>query len=1144
MPNQPPWDRIWELFEQALTRPVAERSHWLEEHCPTEGELRSRVEQLLNANDRATGLLDRPIPDLAAAALDEASNAAASNERVGPYTIISEIGRGGMGIVYKAEDPRLDRFVALKFLPQHLTASDEAKKRLLAEARAASGLDHPNICTIHDVGETDDGRLFFAMAFYHGETLDRQITNGALRVEEAIRIARLVTAGLGCAHEAGIIHRDIKPSNILVTDHGEVKILDFGLARQTMGSHSETGTRAGTVAYMSPEQATGASLDHRTDLWSLGVTLFEMLTGHKPFAGDTDVSFLYNIVHTVPNALPASVPRQLADIVNRLLAKEPRDRFASARELIERLDAVGSGAESSAAAEPRRILPNYLTSFIGRENEIEETRRLLATTRLLTLTGPGGTGKTRLSLELARIVEPDFLDGICFVPLAPISDPALVASAIAKALGVVENPGTPVLDQLIHSLGSRQILLVIDNFEHVAEAAPLLTQLLHACRNVKAVVSSRAILQVAGEQEFPVPALDLPRRGERTNVERLGRHSAIRLFVERARAAKPSFEFDEDNAKYVAEICVRLDGLPLAIELAAARVRLFAPKALLDRLVERIDLLKGGGRDLPARHRTLSQAIAWSYDLLEDHAKRLFQRLSVFAGGWTLEAAEAICSREADPECDIFDLLCVLADQSLIRDSEGPDGEPRFWMLETIRAFARQELVKSGEETVVLEAHASYFVDLAERAEPSLTRADQGNWLNRLEREHDNMRAVFAWVGRNRDPIAGIRLAAALWRFWIGRGYIDEGIAYMKSLKNRSFEEVDSEARRRALNGFGTLQQYRGDYLSARDTFQECLNLARSREDRHGGAVALNNLSWVRCWTSELDAASELAEEALAIHTECGDRRGAAVALNNLGWVANFVGRYRAAISYHERSLEIRREIEDLRGIGFALSNLAWAEQYHGRYQVANRLLDEAEEVLRPLQDTILTGWLLINRGRVARDEGDFDRAVAELERGLSVWPSGGNRTILAMTKTLLGSVLHSRAETDSARRRIEEALTLWNDIRCPWGIAVNRLEAARIMIEPDETAAEALLRETLEMFGRIGCRIPVAECLEELAMISHRQDNRERAGSLVSIAKQLREEVEAPVPPGRAARLREIQPAEVGEVSIAAAVAAGAGGS
>ncbi|MFN2484595.1 MAG: adenylate/guanylate cyclase domain-containing protein [Candidatus Limnocylindria bacterium] len=564
-------------------------------------------------------------------------------------------------------------------------------------------------------------------------------------------------------------------------------------------------------------------------------------------------------------------------------------------------------------------LPTQLTSFLGRRAELAEIADLLAGARLLTLTGPGGTGKTRLSLQAAAEAAHTFPGGVFFVPLAPITDPELVAPTILRSMGVREFAGAPPEERLIEELGDRLVLLVLDNLEQVLGAGPLIGRILQAAPNLKALASSRAPLRVYGEREYPVPPLGLPDPDDEATVASLSHYEAVTLFVERAVAIKPDFALTDANAPAVAEIVRRLDGLPLAIELAAARIKLLPPKAMLARLETRLSLLESGARDLPPRQRTLRGAIAWSHDLLDAAGRRLLARLSAFLGGATLDAADAVCGPVDELGTDVLDGLGTLVDQSLVRQDEIED-EPRFAMLETIREFAHERLVESGEAERVLKRHAEHFLALAEQAEPFLTRRDQKPWLDRLEREHDNLRAALSFLIERHDAPAARRLAASLWRFWQIRGHLREGRERLTAVLAVGTDDEDPRSLSRALEAAGGIAYWQGDFDAARAWYERSLALEREHGERRGMANALYNLSFVYSIPgTNTPAGRELIEESVAIYRELGETAGMAKAIWGLGNSLLAEQEYRPALDAFKESLALARAGDDRFALGWSL---------------------------------------------------------------------------------------------------------------------------------------------------------------------------------------------------------------------------------
>jgi predicted ATPase len=577
-------------------------------------------------------------------------------------------------------------------------------------------------------------------------------------------------------------------------------------------------------------------------------------------------------------------------------------------------------------------LPISATPLLGREHEVAQVCALLrqATVRLLTLTGAPGIGKTRLGLQVAADLYATFADGAVFVPLVPISDPALVITTIAQALDVQDRASQTLQDSLKGFLREKRLLLLLDNFEQVTSAAPLVGEVLAAAPGLKVLATSRRPLHLSGEHEFVVAPLALPPRsravqltvravvsGDRTtmNVEPAGfsvaaltEYAAVQLFIARAQAVKADFGVTDATAAAIAEICHRLDGLPLAIELAAARIKLFPPQALLTRLKRRLQLLTVGVQDLPAHQQTLRTTIDWSYQLLDPAEQRLFARLGVFVGGWTLEAAEAVCTVEGVLGSDVLDGLAALVDQSLVRQEEGMDGAPRFTMLETIREYALERLDESGEVEALQRRHADYCLALAEQAEPALLGAEPGVWMERLEAEHDNLRAALRWaLDRNRAETA-MRLAGALWHFWGMHGYISEGRSWLEAALARG-GALPLALRAKVLLGAGRLACTQDDYEQAFARLEESLALGRASGDRAGTALALHAMGWAALNQGNYARAQPLLERSLALFQDLGDTQNVAVCLASLGSMALFQGDYPRAKARSEEGLALCRTV-------------------------------------------------------------------------------------------------------------------------------------------------------------------------------------------------------------------------------------------
>lgn len=619
-------------------------------------------------------------------------------------------------------------------------------------------------------------------------------------------------------------------------------------------------------------------------------------------------------------------------------------------------------------------LPLQLTSFVGRQKELADGLELLASTRLLTLTGPGGTGKTRLAIQVAAEAAEQFGHGVFFVPLAPISNPELVPSAMATSLALTQVSGPP-LDHLKRYLRDREVLLVLDNFEHVLPAGRYVAELLHSAQSVKTMVTSRAPLHLSGEQELPVPPLPVPDPGAREPLDVMSDHAAVTLFVERASAARPHFRLTAENAPAVAAITARLDGLPLAIELAAARVRVLSPEAIAPRLEDSLALLSGGARDLPARQQTLRDTISWSYDLVPEPGQHLLARLAVFRGGAALTQAEEVCGPTAELGIDVLDGFDVLVDQSLLRSSQ-LNGEPRVVMLETIRDFAQERLDASGETETVRRRHALAYVALAEEAEPHLLYRDQVRWLDQLEQEHDNLRTALSWALERGETDLALRLSSALWRFWQIRGHLSEAEERLgAALALRGGEPAH---RAQALEAAGGVAYWQGDMETALDLYQQSLDLTRELGDQARIANALVNLGYPYAYQSKSDpeTADRLFSESLAISQQLKDEAGIAKALYgqaSVRWISADWGRARQLFNESEDLLD-RADEPFLRA--WALYMLSNVEVSDSRADVALPLLEEGIGLFAEVGD--LTGILfsLDLFTTLALQGGDGERAV------------------------------------------------------------------------------------------------------------------------------------------------------------------------
>ncbi len=743
-------------------------------------------------------------------------------------------------------------------------------------------------------------------------------------------------------------------------------------------------------------------------------------------------------------------------------------------------------------------MPAAPNPLLGREHDEAAAVHLLThdEARLLTLTGPGGVGKTRLALQVAEGLRDHYADSVVFVSLASLTDPGLVIAAVAMALGVpalgvpalgvpalgVPALGEPSLLEIVSAqLRDRRLLLVLDNFEHVLEAAPAMSALLAAGRQLTVLITSRAPLHIQSEHELAVPPLATPDVSPLPPAADLARYASVALFVSRARAAQPSFALTEANAAAIVTICRRLDGLPLAIELAAARVKLLPPPALLARLdgdltATPLRLPTGGARDAPARQQTLRNTIAWSYELLPTEERRVFQGLAVFAGGATLEAAEAVCAAggtggaggagagaaDALGVPNVLDVLSSLVDKSLARVDEpvgdaAVDGSARVTMLQTIREYGLECLEASGEWAEIGARHATYYLALAEHAAPGLTGPEQSIWLTRLGREEDNLRAALDWASRsggcdegtvlngNGPEIEiGLRLGSALWRFWHARGRASEGRAWLEKLLALSRPVGDAPSlapRARALDAASALATEQGDHQRAATLSEESLRLYRRLGDRRGAATATNILGSVALRQGDYRRATALYEECLAARRELDDPRGTATALNNLGIVARYEGDHQRAASLHEESLAIKRTLGDARGIAFSLNNLGEVALDRGDDERAAALFAESLALFEAQEGRWGIALLLTNLGNLARHQGQYERATMQHKRSLALYREMDNRVDV-------GECLEGLANVTDAQGQPQRAAGLFGAsaaLRAATGTSIQPVDRAAI---------------------------------------------------------------------------------------------------
>jgi predicted ATPase len=997
-------------------------------------------------------------------------------------------------------------------LHTHLTQSEA--EHFYQEAETIAKLTHPSIIRVFDF-DVQDGTPFLVMDYApHGSLRQRYPKGSLVPLPQVVSCVKQMAAALQYAHDKKYIHRDVKPENMLIGQQKEVLLSDFGIAtiaHSTSSLSAGAEGTSGTLAYMAPEQIEGHPRP-ASDQYALGVVVYEWLCGERPFEGSVSELIAQQLSMPPPplrERVP-EIPLEVEQVVLRALAKDPKARFASVADfstvLMEAskehvsgqtlpLLASGYATEAELRQSPlhdfpplktldthRNNLPIQPTPFIGREKEVDAVGQLLLhrEVHLVTLTGPGGVGKTRLAFQVAAELAEHFPDGRWFVSLTTISDPDLVIPAIIQTLGLREAREQSSLEHLKDVLQTKNTLLLLDNFEQVVSAAPRVADLLTVCPRLKVLITSREGLHLRAEREFPVPALALPDAQHLPDVAALSQYEAVALFIERAQAVKPDFLVTNANAPSVAEICTRLDGLPLAIELAAARIKLFPPQALLARLGQRLQLLTQSARDVPARQQTMRKTTQWSYDLLTAQEQRMFRRLSIFTGGCAWQAVEAVSVACGDETPQVLDAVASLIDKNLVQQTVQEGEEIRLKMLETIREYGLESLIASGEMEATQQAHAQYYLALVEEAEPELAGQEQTVWLERLEWEYDNLRAALRWFLERGEAGHGIemalRLAGALQRFWDVRGHLSEGQTFLEQALAGS-KEVAAPVHVKALKAAAYMAYVWSDYDRAEALFEECQARCLELGDTVGVALSLRVQGLITLRRYNFAGAIALTEESLALFREAGDKEGIAWSINNLASMVSLQGEYARAISLTEESLALFRALGNIEGISHSLVRLA--------------------VLLMIIQGDQATGRLLI-------------------EESLALCREVGNKERIARALSLLGQMALLQGDTVKARTLLEESLMLFREIGYRGeGIAEVLIVLGRVAsCEGDHMVASALYDESLSFARMVTPLYLLPPFLEGWADMVSIQEDPAWAARLWGLAEAQRETMGAPISP------------------------------
>ncbi|MBY8863371.1 protein kinase [Nocardia sp. CA2R105] len=950
------------------------------------------------------------------------------------FTDAVEIGRGGFGVVYRSRQVALNRMVAVKVLTTDLDADNRA--RFIREQRAMGLLTgHPNIVTVLEVGATASGQPYLVMPYHRADPLDAWIRkHGPISLGNVLSIGVKIAGALESAHRLDIVHRDVKPGNILLTEYGEPVLTDFGIARIAGEFQTTAGTMTGSPAFIAPEVLEGDTPSPASDVYGLGATLFSALTGHAAFerrSGENVVAqFLRITTQPVPDLRDGGLPDDVAALVATAMNRRPGNRPSAAafgesirrvqqrygfpvEEMALRADSNAEFGDGKASvpvghlpaldAAPgngrgRGNLPLELTSFINRRTELAQVKKLLESSRLVTLTGIGGVGKTRLALRAASNERRKFRDGTWLVELSDLSDSSLLVDQIAAILGVRDQPNASLLEVLIRFLSSRKSLLLLDNCEQLVQAVANLTgTLLRSCPDLRILATSREPLNIVGESVVRVPPLTIPDQDREHTLEGLPSFDAVTLFSERAATAVPGFQLDENNKSAVAQICARLDGLPLALELAAARLRSMSPDQILQHLDDRYALLTRGSRAAPTRQQTLRWCVDWSYQLCTSAEQRFWARLTVFAGAFELDAAEQVAGADLSPQ-DALDVLSSLVDKSILVREE-INTVVRFRMLETLREYGRHKLQESGEHQELRRRYCDWYQRLALDAETGWLSDRQPAWIARLDREQPNLREALDALHSDdtaEGAEAALRITAGLYEYWFYRGLYGEG----RFLLERALADTDVRsipARVKALRANTQLAAAHGDFHAAEISLEEAralgeldpLPISQAQIDHADGTLALLRGDLTRACSSLESAVEKLrSQEASGQYAH---------ALTYLGWAYEVRGDLLRADSCCRKLLTITEPSGELiyrcaafRGMGVA----AWQR---GDRNVALRLLGTALRLNRRLNSPVSASFMLQSLAWIVADV-DAERTAVLLGAANNLWPAASSTTMVQMS--------------------------------------------------------------------------------------------------------------------------------------------------
>jgi len=930
-----------------------------------------------------------------------------------------EIGRGGFGVVYRCTQPEMDRIVAVKVLTADLDEVNQA--RFFREQRAMGRLSgHPNIVNVLQVGATATGLPYIAMQYHAQDSLDVRIRRqGPLPMDESLRLGVKIAGAVEAAHRLEILHRDIKPANILLTDYHDAALGDFGIAHISGGFETGTGTVTGSPAFTAPEVLRGDPPSRASDVYGLGATLFSALTGHAAFerrSGEQVVAqFLRITTQPVPDLREHGIDDDVSAAIGHAMAANPQDRPSAAelgaelRRIQQRhgfpVDEMALPGEAGAEQRERvsmpqvpqsveRImlgqrpptpqairgargnLPVELTSFVGRRSELSNAKAMLAVSHLVTLTGIGGVGKTRLALRVAENMQREFVDGVWLVELGDLSDGPSLTDVVAGALGLRDQGAKPLQEVLVEGLASRELLLVLDNCEQVVEAAARLAEtLLRACPRLRVLATSREPLGIGGEAVMRVPPLTVPDPDRQSSVQGLPSYDAVKLFADRAATVLPGFELTKANKDAVARICHRLDGLPLPIELAAARLPAMSPEQILHRLIDRYALLTRGNRNAPSRQQTLRLCIDWSYELCVPVEQRVWSRLSVFAGSFELESAEQICGSGLSAE-ELLDAVTSLVDKSiLIREEAGR--VVRFRMLETLRDYGRVKLRECSEYQQIRVRHRDWYEQLVLAAEAEWISSQQLDWIARIDKEQSNLREALDFCVTD-SPDTGLSIAGALYQFWISQSWYSEGRRWLDRLLTSAPQRPTTE-RVKALYADSVLAELQGDIQVGSALVEQARTLAEQATDPVIHALVAYADGMLALFSGDLRRAPSRLQHTLEILETLGTEKDHPLQVgvqHMLGIAYELLGEMDRAIECYEQVLGTTKARGESVYRAYALWGMGVAVWQQGDVERATRLLGQSLRLARQVSGLSAVASCLEALGWIAADERDAHRAI------------------------------------------------------------------------------------------------------------------------------------------------------------------------